>query len=49
MPDVASVRKQEIRRLAKREIRVVAQQQTKQIQGLRNTIKNLRSQVMVMS
>ena len=45
MPDVATVLKQEITRLARKEVRAVAQHQSKQIQSLKATIRNLRDQV----
>ncbi len=45
MPDVATVLKQEIRRLAKKEIMIVAADQSKQIRGLKGTVRDLRKQV----
>ena len=45
MPDVASVLKQEIRRLAKKEIMLVAADQSRQIRGLKATVRDLRKQV----
>ena len=45
MPDIASVLKQEITRLARKEVAVTVQQQSKQIQSLKASIRNLRDQV----
>ena len=45
MPDVASVLKQEIKRLARKEIVATTQPQSKQIQSLKASIRNLRDQV----
>ena len=45
MPDVATVLKQEIRKLAKKEITIVAADQSKQIRGLKGTVRDLRKQV----
>ena len=45
MPDVASVLKQEITRLARKEVAATARQQSKQIQSLKATTRNLRDQV----
>ena len=45
MPDIASVLKQEITRLARKEVAATARQQSKQMQGLRATTRSLRDQV----
>ena len=45
MPDVATVLKQEIRRLAKKEITLVAADQSRQIRGLKANVRDLRKQV----
>ena len=45
MPDIASVLKQEITRLARKEVAATARQQSKQIQSLKATTRNLRNQV----
>ena len=45
MPDVASVLKQEIARLARKEIAATTRPQSKQIQSLKASIRNLRDQV----
>ena len=45
MPDIASVLKQEITRLARKEVAATARQQSKQIQSLKATTRNLRDQV----
>ena len=45
MPDIASVLKQEIMRLARKEVAVIVQPQSKQIQSLEASIRNLPAQV----
>ena len=45
MPDVASVLKQEISRIARKEITAVTRVQAKQIQSLRSTVRELKAQV----
>ena len=45
MPDIGSVLKLEIRRLAKKEITAVARDQWRQIRGLKSTVRDLRKQV----
>ena len=45
MPDIASVLKQEITRLARKEVAATARQQSKQMQSLKATTRNLRDQV----
>lgn len=45
MPDIASVLKQEITRLTRKEVAATARQQSKQIQSLKATTRNLRDQV----
>ena len=45
MPDIASVLKQEIKRLARKEVAVIVQPQSKQIQSLKASMRNLRDQV----
>ena len=45
MPDIASVLKQEIKRLARKELAATVQPQSKQIQSLKASIRNLRDQV----
>ena len=45
MPDIASVLKQEITRLARKEVAATARQQSKQIQSLKAATRNLRDQV----
>ena len=48
MPDIASVLKQEITRLARKEVAATARQQSKQIQSLKATTRNLRDQVVTL-
>ncbi len=45
MPDIARVLKQEITRLARKEVAATARQQSKQIQSLKATTRKLRGQV----
>ena len=45
MPDIASVLKQEITRLARKEVASTARQQSRQIQSLKATVRSLRDQV----
>ena len=45
MPDIASVLKQEITRLARKEVAATARQQTKQMQSVKATVRHLRDQV----
>ncbi len=45
MPDIARVLKQEITRLARKEVAATTRQQSKQIQSLKATVRNLRDQV----
>ena len=45
MPDVATVLREEIRRLARKEVKTATSLQTKQIRDLKNGIQVLRSQV----
>jgi DNA-binding transcriptional regulator YiaG len=45
VPDVASVLKQEISRIARKEITAAVRQQAKQIQNLKSTVRGLREQV----
>ena len=45
MPDVASVLKQEISRIARKEISASARQQSKQIQGLKTAVRALKAEV----
>ena len=45
MPDIARVLKQEITRLARKEVAATARQQSKQIQNLKATDRNLRDKV----
>ena len=45
MPDVASVLREEIRRLARKEVKSATSAQSKQIKDLKSSIKVLRNQV----
>ena len=45
MPDVASVLKEEIRRLARKEVKTATSAQAKQIRDLKSVVKELRGQV----
>ena len=45
MPDVASVLKQEITRLARKEVAARTARQSKQIKGLKDTVRDLKQQV----
>lgn len=45
MPDVASVLKQEISRIARKEIAATTRIQSKQIQSLKSTVRDLKAQV----
>lgn len=45
MPDVASVLKQEIARIARKEVTAATKQHAKQIRALRSTVRDLREQV----
>ena len=45
MPDVISVLKQEVKRLARKEVAATVRQQSKQIQSLKASTRNLRDQV----
>ena len=45
MPDVASVLKQEITRLARKEVAAITSQQGKQIQILKSNVRDLKQQV----
>jgi hypothetical protein len=48
MPDIAAVLKQEISRLARIEIKAVADGHSKQIQALKATVRDLRDQVAIL-
>ena len=45
MPDISTVLKQEITRLAKKELKPIAGSQSKQIQALKATVRDLKGQI----